>query len=122
MFRPPVSYFMLAAFFTISTLRLTGLAARGLRYRYGEKIPLQVLAAGSCSCWLAPTAALPGLNWTALSSASNVLRLPFALCLRLLAKNYECDYVVQHKDCTYLNEIYSRHKMFVIPPEKTLSR
>ena len=37
MFRPPVSYFMLAAFFTISTLRLTGLAARGLRYRYGEK-------------------------------------------------------------------------------------
>ena len=40
MFRPLVSYFMLAAFFTISTLRLTGLAARGLRYRYGEKIPL----------------------------------------------------------------------------------
>ena len=41
----------------------------------------------------------------------------FAFCL--LVKNYECDYVVQHKDCTYLNEIYSRHKMFVIPPEKT---
>jgi len=37
MFRPPVSYFVFASFFTISTLRLTGLAARGLRYRYGEK-------------------------------------------------------------------------------------
>ena len=37
MFRPLVSYFVLAAFFTISTLRLTGLTARGLRYRYGEK-------------------------------------------------------------------------------------
>ena len=84
--RPPVSYFVLAAFFTISTLRLTGLTARGLRYRYGEKIPLQVLAAGSCSCWLAPTAALPGLNWTALNSASNVLRLPFAFYFRLLVK------------------------------------
>ena len=39
-FRPPINYFMLASFFTISTLRLTGLAARGLRYRYGEKISL----------------------------------------------------------------------------------
>ena len=37
---PPVSYLVLALFFTISTLRLTGLAARGLRYRYGEKISL----------------------------------------------------------------------------------
>ena len=40
MFHPPVNYLVLAAFFTISTLRLTGLTARGLRYRYGEKIPL----------------------------------------------------------------------------------
>ena len=32
-FRPPISYFVLASFFAISTLRLTGLAARGLRYR-----------------------------------------------------------------------------------------
>ena len=39
-FRPPISYFVLASFFAISTLRLTGLAARGLRYRYGEKIAL----------------------------------------------------------------------------------
>ena len=40
-FRPPISYFVLASFFTISTLRLTGHeVARGLRYRYGEKIAL----------------------------------------------------------------------------------
>ena len=37
MYGPPVSDFVLALFFTISTLRLPGLAARGLRYRYGEK-------------------------------------------------------------------------------------
>ncbi len=40
-FRPPISYVVLASFFAISTLRLTGHeVARGLRYRYGEKIAL----------------------------------------------------------------------------------
>jgi len=41
-----------------------------------KKFRYKFLAAGSCSRWLATTAALPGLNWTALNSASNVLRLP----------------------------------------------
>ena len=40
MYGPPVSYVVLASFFTISTLRLPVLTARGLRYRYGEKISL----------------------------------------------------------------------------------
>ena len=35
----PLSYFVLATFFAISTLRLTGhFVARGLRYRYSKKL------------------------------------------------------------------------------------
>ena len=97
MFRPPISYFVLALF----------------RYKFRLRARVHV-------GWL-QLVALPGSNWPSGQYSSPSIRH----CFRLLVKKTTSVPMLRSIHNAWrikLVEIYSRLKTFVIPPEKTLSR